>query len=116
MRKRPWLDNFQGGTAMKPLKNIVIGTSLTGHSDSVVRTGVAIAKATGAATWLVHAGSPLLDPSGMGVDTIWTEKNWNNLRELLAEQARRTGLSTLPGFTPDQIRLTMGAAHREVVE
>ena len=102
---------------MRPLKNIVIGTSLTPHSDGVVRTGVAIAKATGAAAWLVHAGAPLLDPSGMGVDAIWTEKNWNNLRELLAEQARRTGLSALPGFSPEQIHLTMGAAaHREIVE
>jgi nucleotide-binding universal stress UspA family protein len=101
---------------MKPLKNIVIGTSLTGHSDSVVRTGVAVAKATGAAAWLVHAGSRLLDPSGRGVDAVWTEKNWNNLRELLEEQARRTGLSALPGFSPDQIRLTMGAAYQEIVD
>lgn len=101
---------------MKPLKNIVIGTSLTDHSDSVVRTGVAVAKATGATAWLIHSGSRLLDPSGVGMDAIWTEKNWNNLRELLAEQARRTGLSALPGFSPDQVRLTLGAAHREIVD
>jgi nucleotide-binding universal stress UspA family protein len=101
---------------MKPLKNIVIGTSLTDHSDSVVRTGVAIAKATGATPWLIHAGSVLLDPSGAGVDAAWTEKNWNNLRDLLEEQARRTGLSALARFSPDQIRLTLGAAHREIVE
>lgn len=101
---------------MKTLKNIVIGTSLTEHSDGVVRTGLAIAKATGATPWLIHAGSILLDPSGTGMDAIWTEKNWNNLRELLEEQARRTWLSALPGFSPDQIRLTLGAAHREIVD
>lgn len=101
---------------MKPLKTIVIGTSLTDHSDGVVRTGVAIAKATGASAWLVHACSPLLDPSGMGVDAIGTERTWNNLRELITEQARRTGLSALPGFSPDQVCLVIGAPHREIVD
>lgn len=101
---------------MKPLQNIVIGTSLTDHSDGVVRTGVAIAKATGAIAWLTHAASPLLDPSGIGMDVTWTDKNWNNLRELLSEQARRTGLAALPGFSPDNVRLTLGAAHREIVD
>ncbi|HEX5718017.1 MAG TPA: universal stress protein [Thermoanaerobaculia bacterium] len=101
---------------MKSLKNIVIGTSLTEHSDSVVRTGLAIAKATGATPWLIHAGSVLLDPSGAGVDAIWSEKNWNNLRELLDEQARRTWLAALPGFSHDQVRLVIGAPHREIVE
>jgi nucleotide-binding universal stress UspA family protein len=101
---------------MKPLKNIVIGTSLTEHSDGVVRTGLAIAKATGATPWLIHAGSLFLDSSGAGADAIWTEKNWNNLRELLEEQARRTWLSAIPGFSPDQVRLVVGAPHREIVE
>ena len=101
---------------MRTLKNIVIGTSLTDPSDGVVRTGVALAKATGASAWLVHAGSPLLDPSGAGVDAIWTEENWNTLRELLAQQARRTGLSALPGYSPSQVRLMIGAAHREIVD
>ncbi|MES1240010.1 MAG: universal stress protein [Acidobacteriota bacterium] len=101
---------------MKALKNIVIGTSLTEHSDGVVRTGLAIAKATGATPWLIHAGSLLLDPSGTGVDAVWTERNWNSLRELLEEQARRTWLSALPGFTPDQVRLVVGAPHRAIVE
>jgi nucleotide-binding universal stress UspA family protein len=101
---------------MKTLKNIVIGTSLTDHSDGVVRTGLAIAKATGATPWLIHAGAPLLDPSGMGVDAIWTEKNWNNLRELLDEQATRTWLAALPGFSQEQVRLVVGAPHRAIVE
>ena len=101
---------------MKALKNIVIGTSLTDHSNGVVRTGLAIAKATGATPWLVHAGSLLLDPSGMGVDAIWTEKSWNNLRELLDEQATRTSLTAFPDFSPEQVRLVVGAPHRAIVE
>lgn len=101
---------------MKPLKRIVIGSSLTGHSDSVVRTGVALAKATGAAAWLVHSASPLFDPSGAGMDATWMEQSWNSLREMLAEQARRTGLAALPGFSADQTRLALGAAHREIVD
>lgn len=100
---------------MKPLKNIVIGTSLTDFSDGVVRIGLAIAKATGATPWIIHAGSILLDPSGRGLDAFWNEKNWNNLRELLDEQARRTWLDALPGFSPDQVRLVVGAPHREIV-
>lgn len=101
---------------MKTLKNIVIGTSLTEHSDSVVRTGLAIAKATDATPWLIHSGSILLDPSGLGMDEVWTEKNWNNLRELLEEQARRTYLSALPGFSSDQVRLAVGPPHRKILE
>ena len=39
------------------LKNIVIGTSLSESSDGIVRTAVAIAKATGATPWLAHVHS-----------------------------------------------------------
>ena len=36
------------------LRTLVIGTSLSATSDDVVRTGVAIARATGATPWLIH--------------------------------------------------------------
>jgi nucleotide-binding universal stress UspA family protein len=39
------------------LQTIVIGTSLSAVSDLTVRTGVAVARASGAAVWLVHVGS-----------------------------------------------------------
>ncbi len=100
---------------MKPIRNIVIGTSLSEPSDGVVRTGIAIAKAAGATPWLIHAGSPLLDPSGASVDAIWTEKHWNQLRERIDDQARRTWLSAIPGSVPDQVRLTIGSPHREIL-
>lgn len=55
------------------LKTIVIGTSLTGASDGVVRTGVAIARAAGASPWLVHSYlPPTASPdSHPAIDTRW---------------------------------------------
>jgi hypothetical protein len=51
---------------MNTLKSIVIGTSLTETSDDVVRAGAAIARATGAIPWLVHAYSLPAFPSEFG--------------------------------------------------
>lgn len=101
---------------MKTLKNLVIGSSLSEHSDGVVRTGLAIAKATGATAWLLHTASLFEDPSGTGATASGAGASWNRLREQLEEQARRTWLSALPGFTPNQVRLTVGAPHRMIVE
>jgi nucleotide-binding universal stress UspA family protein len=103
----------------KPLKTIVIATSLTDASDGVVRTGTTLARATGASPWLVHAYLPYLPlafPSGGGVDAQWTEEQVKALQGQIAEQARRTGLSALPGFNPGQGRLIAGSAHREIAE
>lgn len=100
----------------KPLKTIVIGTSLTEGSDAAVRTGVALARMTGASPWLVHVYSPLLGTAGSGMDALWMEEQAKSLREMIDEQARRTGLSALMAFIPDQIRLVLGAPHREIVE
>ncbi|HEX7185644.1 MAG TPA: universal stress protein [Thermoanaerobaculia bacterium] len=100
----------------KPLKTLVIGTSLTTASDDIVRTGVALARATGATPWLVHAYPPLIGTYGAGVDAAWTEEQVRSLGELIHEQARRTGLSELAGFSLDQVLLVLGSAHREIVE
>ncbi len=103
----------------RPLKSIVIGTSLTDASDAVVRTGVTLAQATGASPWLVHAYFPYLPltfPSGGGIDAQWIEEQVKSLRERMIEQARRTGLSELAGFSPSRIRLAEGASHRRIVE
>ncbi len=98
----------------KPLKTIVIGTSLTEASDGVVRTGVALARATGAAVWLVHAYVPIAMAPGIGLDAEWIEEQRKTLQELLTEQALRTGLSALAGFSPHQICLGIGSAHRTI--
>lgn len=99
----------------QPLKSIVIGTSLTQGSDDVVRSGVALARATGASLWLIHAYSPLFIASGAGVDALWTAEQVKGLQELITEQARRTGLTELASFSPDRVLLELGAPHREIV-
>lgn len=100
------------------LKNLVIGTSLTEASDGVVRVGVAIARATGASPWLVHAYLPLtlLPEAGLGLEARWIEEEEKSLREALVAQARRTGLYELQGFLPEQILLVIGPPHREIVD
>lgn len=100
----------------KTLKTIVIGTSLTGASDGVVRTGVALARATGASLWLVHSYVPLAMAPTAGAEVLWIEEQRTTLLELITEQARRTGLSALAGFSPDHVRLVIGAPHREIVD
>lgn len=100
---------------VQPLKSIVIGTSLTQGSDDVVRSGVALARATGASLWLIHAYSPLFIASGAGVDALWTAEQAKGLQELITDQARRTGLAELASFSPDRVLLELGAPHREIV-
>lgn len=100
----------------KPLKTIVIGTSLTDASDGVVRTGIALARTTGASVWLVHAYTPFFGTPGPGMDVMWTVEQTSNLRELIDKQAERTGLSTLAGFSPDKVLLAIGSPHREIVD
>ena len=98
------------------LKTIVIGTSLTGASDGVVRTGMALAGTTGASLWLVHAYTPLFGAAGAGMDAVWMEQQIETLQGLMSSQVQRTGLTALPGFSPAQARLVLGAPHREIVE
>ncbi|MFY9822114.1 MAG: universal stress protein [Thermoanaerobaculia bacterium] len=101
----------------KTLQTIVIGTSLSKTSDDVVRTGVAIARATGATPRLVHAYSLPAFPSELGaMDGSWLGEYVNALREGLAQQAQRTGLAGLPGFGPGQLHLTMGPTHGGIVD
>jgi len=103
---------------MNALKTIVIGTSLSATSDDVVRTGAAIARAAGAIPWLVHTYSLPAFPSELGVvDAVWLDDYTEALRENLAQQAQRTGLTDLPGFGPGQLHLAMGGpTYGEVVD
>lgn len=88
-------------------KPIVIGTSLSAASDEIVKVGVAAARATGAVPWLVHAYTLQVFPPETGVmDARWIAEQEEALREQMARQAQRTGLSALPGFGPGQIQLT----------
>jgi nucleotide-binding universal stress UspA family protein len=88
-------------------KPIVIGTTLAAASDEIVKAGVAVARATGAVPWLVHAYTLQVFPPEIGVlDARWIEEQEEALREQMARQAERTGLADLPGFGPGQIQLT----------
>lgn len=99
------------------LKTLVIATTLTPESDAVVRTGAAIARTTGAEVWLVHACAPPAFPSEIGgADLAWTEIELRELRERLEEQARRTGLAELAGFSASRIHLGLGVPYREILE
>ncbi len=101
----------------KNLKTIVIGTTLTTESDWIVRMGVAVARATGAVPWLVHAYNLQAFPSELGAfDNAWIEEQTEILRERLDRQARETGLTDLPGFGPDQACLSIDTPHHAIVE
>jgi len=98
----------------KHLKTLVIGTSLSQLSDGVVRTGAAIARATGASVWLVHAYIP--PPYGAELTGgSWSDLQNEILRSGLERQAQRTGLADLSGFRPEQLRAQMGSAPRELI-
>lgn len=90
-------------------RKMIIGTSLTAASDEVVRTGIAIARATGASPWLVHGYMPPALPSQL-------EGHLQGLQEALAEQAQRTGLNRLPGFKAGQLVPLLDSPSRAIVE
>ena len=98
------------------LKTIVIGTSLSEVSDGIVRTGAAIARASGAAVWLLHVYAPTTFPPETGAgDVQLLEQQLEILRDLLAKQAYRTGLADAAGFDPGRLRLVMGSPPRELL-
>lgn len=77
-----------------PLRTVLIGTSLGEESDSVVRSGLAVARAAGARVHLVHAfpdGPQLAGPeAGLGEDFTEEMRFW--CEEKLREQIDRLGI------------------------
>src|SRR4051794_2699751 len=114
---RPAASGREGEGLTVSLQTIVVGTSLSAVSDGIVRTGVAVARASGAAVWLVHVCSPASLPPEIrkGDDPWMLGRHLEVLRSKLAEQARRTGLSELPDFHPDQLRVMVGLPAREIL-
>jgi len=99
----------------KNLKTLVIGTTLTAESDWIVRTGAAIARATGAVPWLVYAYNLQAFPSELGAfDNAWIEEQAEILRQRLDRQARETGLADLPSFGPDQACISLDTPHHAI--
>lgn len=98
----------------RPLRTVLIGSSLGEESDQVVRAGLAVARAAGARVVLVHAVS---DPQiGTPDSDLWdnfTQEAVAAAREALAGQAARLGIgeAELAGT-----EAAAGAAHRVLVE
>lgn len=98
-----------------PLRTVLIGTSLGSESDSVVRSGLAVARAAGARVHLVHAfpdGPQLAGPeAGLGEDFTEEMRSW--CEEKLREQTGRLGLGE-PELA--EAEAVAGAPHRVLVE
>src|SRR5262245_3520190 len=99
---------------MKPLKNIVIGTSLGEESDQVVRSGLAMARAAGARAFLVHAAQlePQLAGYEIGAGPLLELEQIARGEEELRRQIERLGAggSDLAGS-----KVQIGAPHRILI-
>lgn len=77
-----------------PLHTVLIGTSLEDGSDQVVRSGLAVARATGGQVYLVHAAQvepPLASlEAGLGPDFVQEQVAWR--KEKLRQQIERIGI------------------------
>lgn len=99
---------------MKPLENILIGTSLTDESDRIVKTALELARASGAKAHVVHAFTP---PSAFGGfpaeyrvgESEWMDAEKEVLRERIEQQIRRLAPE---GFDRVHGYLEEGPPHR----
>lgn len=91
----------------RPLHTVLIGTTLAEESDTVVRSGLAVARAAGASIYLVHAvpdGQRLTGPeTGLGDDlpqelTDWCEDRLRNqVHRLGIQESELAGAGVLEG-------------------
>jgi len=93
--------------AHRPLRTVLIGTSLGGESDQVVRAGLAVARAAGARVHLVHAVQ--LDPLLPGLEAEQIDRGGEELRLQIA----RLGIQA-PELAGAETR--DGAPHRILTE
>jgi len=79
----------------RPLRTVLIGTSLEAESDGVVRSGLAVARAAGARVQLLHAvaGGPQLPGPETGLGADFTEVLVSECKERLQAQLARLGVS-----------------------
>lgn len=78
----------------RPLRTVLIGTSLEDESDGVVRSGLAVARAAGARVKLIHAApdGPQLPGSEIGPATDLAQGMAAWGKERLQEQIERLGI------------------------
>jgi len=100
--------------ALKPIENIVVGTSLRTGSDAVVGAAADIARELGASLTILHSlPSEALVPR---FGTSWHEsefhRRWFEMqRDELAAQIERLGIAG-----PVSSRVASGSAHRAILE
>ena len=99
---------------MKPLDNILIGTSLSDESDKIVQIAMELARATGAVAHVVHAYTAPAAYSGFPADSRVGESDWIDtekevLRERLEQQIQRVAPE---GFDRALGYLEEGLPHR----
>src|SRR5947209_15048716 len=99
--------------AHRPLHTVLIGTSLEGESDPVVRSGLAVARAAGARVYLVHAAQVVvgLVKADLGPDRMRQQVAW--CEEQLRQQIARLGIgeSELAGA-----RILTGSPHFVLID
>jgi nucleotide-binding universal stress UspA family protein len=99
----------------RPLRTVVIGTSLGEESDPVVRAGLAVARAAGARVHLVHAAEiePVFVGFEAGLAPQFSQQQIAWRREGLRQQIARLGVDRpeLAGITVE-----MGVPYRILLE
>jgi len=101
--------------ALKPIKTVLIATSLTRDSDPVVAQGVLLARRLGATVVLAHAVQPQSLSTAFGLE--WTDgmmiETWREEAvERLREQAVRHGLSEIEC---DGLKTEIDPPHRAIL-
>jgi len=99
--------------SQRPLRTVLIGTSLGSESEQVVRAGLAVARKTGARVVLVHALHLEPLPVAFGAGPQLESELIAGATEELAEQAARLGLGA-PELAASIARV--GPPHRVLSE
>lgn len=99
----------------RPLRTVLIGTSLGEESDQVVRAGLAIARAASAQVYLVHAVQLEAQPIGFeaGAGPVLEQELIPHCTEQLHRQIERLGLGE-PDLAGSKV--TVGASYRVLTE
>jgi nucleotide-binding universal stress UspA family protein len=94
---------------------VLVGTSLGGESDQVVRSGLAVARAAGARAFLVHAAQlePLLVSYEVGAGPLLELEQIAQGEEELRRQIERLGAGG-PDLAGSKVQI--GAPHRILIE
>jgi nucleotide-binding universal stress UspA family protein len=106
-------DSTPQARSHRPVRTVLIGTSLGEESDQVVRAGLAVARAAGAQIYLVHALEPLLAGFEVGAGPDLQQEQIDRREQELSRQVRRLGVDVLD-LADTAVRA--GAPHRVIAD